>query len=68
MPCYQIAENSGVDASVVVNKVIEADSENTGYDAHNDKFVDMIEAGIIDPTKVRNKTLCYKSRYSNPLA
>ncbi len=52
---FQIAENAGVDASVVVNKVIEANEESIGYDALNDKFVDMIEAGIIDPTKVRKE-------------
>ena len=51
-PCLQIASNAGVDASVIVNKVTEAQDESTGYDALNDKFVNMIEAGIIDPTKV----------------
>merc|ERR1719511_464952 len=51
-PCLQIASNAGVDASVIVNKVTEATDESTGYDALNDKFVNMIEAGIIDPTKV----------------
>lgn len=51
-PCYQIAENAGQDASVIVNKVMEAEDDNVGYDALNDKFVNMIEAGIIDPTKV----------------
>ena len=52
-PCWQIASNAGVDASVIVNKVTEAEDASTGYDALNDKFVNMIEAGIIDPTKVR---------------
>ena len=51
-PCYQIAKNAGVDASVVVSKVMEAGDANVGYDALNDKYVDMIQAGIIDPTKV----------------
>ena len=52
-PCHQIALNAGVDASVVVNKVIEASDANVGYDAANDQYVNMVEVGIIDPTKVR---------------
>lgn len=48
-PCFQIASNAGVDAGAVVAKVSEGP---LGYDAMNDKYVDMIEAGIIDPTKV----------------
>lgn len=51
MPCMQIAKNAGVDASVVVAKVEELDSE-VGYDALNNEYVNMIEKGIIDPTKV----------------
>ena len=47
----QIAKNAGVDASVVVAKVEELDSE-VGYDALNNEYVNMIEKGIIDPTKV----------------
>ncbi|CAH8543705.1 unnamed protein product [Heterobilharzia americana] len=50
-PCYTIAHNAGVNASVVVEKVMGM-SRNGGYDAQNDVYVDMIEAGIIDPTKV----------------
>lgn len=46
-----IAQNAGVDASVVVNKVMEA-SGDFGYDAMNNEYVNMIEKGIIDPTKV----------------
>lgn len=51
MPCMQIAANAGVDASVVVQKVIDASPE-IGYDAMKGEYVDMIKAGIIDPTKV----------------
>jgi chaperonin GroEL len=47
----QIAKNAGVDASVVVAKVEELESE-VGYDALNNEYVNMIEKGIIDPTKV----------------
>ena len=48
----QISKNAGVDASVIVNKVIEANDANTGYDAASGEFVNMLEAGIVDPTKV----------------
>lgn len=51
MPCMTIAKNAGVDASVVVNKVLEG-SGDFGYDALNDEYVNLIEKGIIDPTKV----------------
>lgn len=51
MPCMTIARNAGVDGSVVVAKVTEG-KDNFGYDALNDEYVNMIEKGIIDPTKV----------------
>ena len=51
-PMMQIAKNAGVDASVIVNKVQEANDRTLGYDALNGVFVNMIDAGIIDPTKV----------------
>ncbi len=51
-PIRQIAENAGVEGSIVVGKVSEGKSPNFGYDAQNDEYVDMIEAGIIDPVKV----------------
>jgi len=51
MPCMQIAKNAGVDASVVVAKVEELDNA-VGYDALNNEYVNMMEKGIIDPTKV----------------
>ena len=50
IPCHTIARNAGVDADEVVAKVV-ADKGNRGYDAMNGRYVDMIEAGIIDPTK-----------------
>lgn len=52
MPCKQIALNAGVDASVVVSKVLDSDNLSFGYDASKGEFTDMISAGIIDPTKV----------------
>ena len=50
-PTRQIAENSGVDAGVVVDRMV-AGSANFGFDAAAGKYVDLVEAGIIDPTKV----------------
>ncbi|HYB10349.1 MAG TPA: TCP-1/cpn60 chaperonin family protein, partial [Alphaproteobacteria bacterium] len=51
-PIRQIVENSGADGSIIVGKLLEAKDANLGYDAQNDKYVDMFKAGIIDPTKV----------------
>jgi chaperonin GroEL len=50
-PIRQIAENSGVEGSIVVGKVLEK-SGNFGFDAQKEEYVDMVQAGIIDPTKV----------------
>jgi chaperonin GroEL len=50
-PLTQIADNAGTDGGVVCSKVGELEG-NMGYDARNDKYVDMVKAGIIDPTKV----------------
>ncbi|MBS1180255.1 MAG: groL7 [Proteobacteria bacterium] len=50
-PIRQIAVNAGVEGSVVVSKVLEH-GETFGFDAQNETYVDMIQAGIIDPTKV----------------
>ncbi|MFO0990368.1 MAG: chaperonin GroEL [Hyphomicrobiales bacterium] len=50
-PIRQIAENSGVEGSIVVGKVLEK-SGNFGFDAQTETYVDMVSAGIIDPTKV----------------
>ena len=44
-PCSTIAKNAGKDPSIVVEKVLAADSINTGYDALNDRYVDMIQEG-----------------------
>ena len=57
MPCYQIATNAGVDGAEIVNKVI-GEKEEVGYDAMNGVFVNMVDAGIIDPTKVRYSNRC----------
>ncbi|HJN21615.1 MAG TPA: TCP-1/cpn60 chaperonin family protein, partial [Alphaproteobacteria bacterium] len=51
-PVRQIAENSGVDGSVVVGKLMESKKANHGFDAQNETYVDMFSAGIVDPAKV----------------
>jgi chaperonin GroEL len=51
-PIRQIAENAGVEGSIVVGKVMDQKSPTFGYDAQNDTYVDLIEKGIIDPAKV----------------
>ena len=50
-PLRQIVENAGVEGSIVVGKLLEK-SGNYGFDAQNEEYVDMVVAGIIDPTKV----------------
>ena len=51
-PIRQIADNAGVEGSIVVGKVLETKGQAFGYDAQNDEYGDMIEKGIIDPAKV----------------
>ena len=56
-PIRQIAINAGIDGSVIVDKIVNSKKANYGFDALNDKYVDMFEAGIIDPTKVTRSAL-----------
>ncbi len=51
-PIRQIVENSGTEASIVVGKLLEQKSSTFGWDAQGEKYVDFIDAGIVDPTKV----------------
>src|SRR5476649_2614008 len=51
-PCRQIATNAGVDGSVVVGKLLDQKSTDFGYDAQKGEYVNLVAAGIIDPTKV----------------
>jgi chaperonin GroEL len=51
-PLRQIAENSGVEGSIVVNKILESKSETFGFDAQTEDYVDLVEKGIVDPAKV----------------
>src|ERR1700684_2076173 len=51
-PIRQIAENAGVEGSIVVGKVLENKSQTFGFDAQTEQYVDMLNAGIVDPAKV----------------
>jgi len=52
VPLRQIAENAGKDGAVVAGEVLRNDTYSWGYDAQNDEYKDLVQAGIIDPTKV----------------
>ncbi len=51
-PVRQVAENAGSEGSVVVGKLLDSKDPNYGFDAQSGEYVDMVKAGIIDPTKV----------------
>ncbi|MFI3114591.1 MAG: chaperonin GroEL [Clostridia bacterium] len=56
-PVKQIALNAGVDGSIVLDKVLSSGKVGTGFDAYNEVYCDMIENGIVDPTKVNRSAL-----------
>ena len=56
-PIRQIAENAGLDGSVIVAKVRETAKVGYGFDAYNEKYCDMVESGIVDPAKVTRSAL-----------
>ncbi len=56
-PIRQIAYNAGLEGSVIVDKIVTSGKANYGFDAYNEKYTDMIEAGIVDPTKVTRSAL-----------
>ena len=57
-PLRQIAANAGLEGSVIINNILQAGKSNYGYDAQKEEYVDdMIEAGIVDPTKVTRSAL-----------
>ena len=56
-PMKQIADNAGVDGSVIISKIRESGKVGYGYDAYNEVFCDMMEAGIVDPAKVTRSAL-----------
>ena len=55
-PLYHIAANAGLEGSVIINKVKESET-GVGFDALNEKYVDMVKEGILDPTKVTRSAL-----------
>ncbi|HEX3026492.1 MAG TPA: chaperonin GroEL [Clostridia bacterium] len=56
-PLRQIAANAGVEGSVIIDKIINSGKVNYGFDAYKETYVDMFEAGIVDPTKVTRSAL-----------
>ena len=56
-PLRQIALNAGLDGSVILNEVLKANKVNFGFNALNNEYCDMVESGIIDPTKVTRSAL-----------
>jgi chaperonin GroEL len=51
-PIRQIATNSGVEGSIVVGKILDNPSQTYGFNAQTEEYVDMLQAGIVDPAKV----------------
>ena len=56
-PVRQIAENAGVDGSIVYDKIRSSEKVGFGYNAYSETYCDMIENGIVDPTKVTRSAL-----------
>ncbi|MBR6564047.1 MAG: chaperonin GroEL [Clostridia bacterium] len=56
-PIRQIAYNAGLEGSVIIEKIIASGKVNFGFDAYNEVYTDMLEAGIVDPTKVTRSAL-----------
>ncbi len=56
-PIRQIAYNAGLEGSVIIDKILAEGKANYGFDAYDETYVDMIEAGIVDPTKVTRSAL-----------
>ncbi len=56
-PARVIANNAGFEGSIVINKILESDSTNYGFDARRGEFVDMLKNGIVDPTKVERSAI-----------
>ena len=56
-PVRQIAENAGFEGSVIVDKIVSSGKKGYGFDAYNEVYCDMMEKGIVDPTKVARSAL-----------
>ena len=66
-PVRQIATNAGLDDGVVVNKIMSARKPGWGFDAYNETYVDIIGAGIVDPTKVTRSALQNAASIAAPI-
>ena len=66
-PILQICKNAGVDGEEIVSHILKSNTKNYGYDALNDKYVDMIKSGIVDPTKVTRSALQNASSVASTL-
>ena len=56
-PIRQIAFNSGLEGSVIIDKIVNSGKVNYGFDAYKEEYTDMLDAGIVDPTKVTRSAL-----------
>ena len=56
-PPFARSRNAGFEGSIIVDKIMNAGKVGYGFDAYNEKYVDMMEAGIVDPTKVTRSAL-----------
>ena len=56
-PIRQISYNAGIEGSVIIDKILSSGKANYGFDAYNETYTDMIDAGIVDPTKVTRSAL-----------
>ncbi|MBQ6885374.1 MAG: chaperonin GroEL [Clostridia bacterium] len=56
-PIRQIAYNAGIEGSVIIDKILNSGKVNYGFDAYSETYTDMIDAGIVDPTKVTRSAL-----------
>ena len=65
-PLYYIADNAGLEGSVIINKVKES-KEGFGFDAYNEQYVDMVKSGILDPVKVTRTALQNASSVASTL-
>jgi len=68
VPCQIIADNAGAEGTLIVGKLLEQKDTQLGYDAANEKFVNMIKAGIVDPLKVVRTALVDASSVASLLA
>uniref|UniRef100_M4DZ89 Uncharacterized protein n=1 Tax=Brassica campestris TaxID=3711 RepID=M4DZ89_BRACM len=67
IPVYTIASKAGVDGKVIVDKLLESNNPDIGYDAAKGEYVDMVKSGIIDPVKMIRTALVDAARDSNGL-